>query len=127
MPIIQFLAAYARLFLDRAAREYPALVNEVNIRYYEDEDGLACVSLHRGTVFGIEISVPHRLGDVLEQQWHPVLEQDQWELFVNNVTGYTPEDHVTAECRCGARGEVNYDVGGPDEAYYCNGGPGCTP
>lgn len=132
MPIIEFLAAYARLFLDRCAREYPALANEVVVRYYEDTDtGEATVALSARGVVGVEISVPHRLTDYLEERWHPVLEQDQWDLFIKNVTAPQPdpEDELPyTACSCGAYGEVNYDVGGPDERYYC-GGPhaGCWP
>lgn len=83
MTVIEFLADYAELVARRAARE----AIEVSIMYNEELiDGVtySTVSIASGDS-GLEISVAHPLTGVLADKYKPVLEDDQWELFLRQV------------------------------------------
>lgn len=84
MTVIEFLADYAELVARRARREEIP----VTIRYSEEviEDvTYSTVSISSNGNAGIEISVAHPLDGVLMDKYLPVLEDDQWELFLRQV------------------------------------------
>lgn len=84
MPVIEFLAQYAALFISRASKEYPGL--NINVAFVEvDGRGTAILNV-ADRDGGIELAVEHPLLGVLSDAYTPVLEEDQWELFINNVT-----------------------------------------
>lgn len=92
MLIVEFLALYAQLFINRAAKEYPAL--KINPVFTEDSDGNGVVILDVAGRPGIELSVAHPLLGVLEDAYTPVLEDAQWGMFIQNATGAFASDTV---------------------------------
>lgn len=84
MTVIEFLADYAELVARRAARE----AIKVQVMYHEtDVDGTiySTVSISGELGDGLEISVAHPLQGVLADSYKPVLEDEQWELFLRQV------------------------------------------
>lgn len=81
MTIIEFLAAYAALFLKRAENER---IPGINALYNEDVDNNAYV--HIGNQHGgLDIIVGFPLLMEMKDAYTPVLDDAQWALFKENI------------------------------------------
>lgn len=81
MTVIEFLAAYAALFLKRAENER---IPGINALYNEDVDGNAYV--HIGNQHGgLDIIVGFGLLMEMNDAYTPELTDAQWELFKENI------------------------------------------
>lgn len=81
MTILEFLASYAALFLQRAEVEG---IPGVGVMYNEDEQGkaYAYVSNEHG---GILIRLAFGLMEELTDMYKPELTDEQWDLFKENT------------------------------------------
>lgn len=81
MTVLEFLASYAALFLQRAENER---IPGITVVYNEDEQGkaYAYVSNEHG---GVMIRLAFGLLEELTDAYTPELTDEQWELFKENI------------------------------------------
>jgi hypothetical protein len=82
MTVLEFLAAYAALFMTRAENER---IPGINALYNEDIDGNAYV--HIGNEHGgLDIIVGFGLLMEMKDAYTPELTDEQWKLFKENIS-----------------------------------------
>jgi hypothetical protein len=81
LTILEFLADFATLYRRRLSAE---LRKELTVVYGEDEQG-GFADLSVEGVGGVVIQTGHPLAAELTEAYKPVLEDDQWELFLRNA------------------------------------------
>jgi hypothetical protein len=81
MTVLEFLASYAALFLQRAEAER---IGGITVLYNEPTAGKGRV--HIGNQHGgIDLEVQHPLFAELTEAYTPELTDEQWDLFKENI------------------------------------------
>lgn len=81
MTVLEFLAAYAALFLQRAEAEG---ISGITVLYNSDTSGRGCV--HIGNQHGgVDLISEHELFAELTDAYTPELTDEQWALFKENI------------------------------------------
>lgn len=81
MTVLEFLASYAALFLQRAEAER---IGGIVVLYNEDANGngMAHIGNQHG---GVDLTSEHPLFAELVDAYTPELTDEQWELFKENI------------------------------------------
>lgn len=82
MTVLEFLASYAALFLQRAETEGLA---PLTVLYNETETHQAYAYVGNAAGGGVTLMVGFGLFDELTEQYTPELTDEQWELFKGNI------------------------------------------
>lgn len=81
MTVLEFLASFAALFLQRAEAEG---LGGITVLYNSDAAGNGMA--HIGNQYGgIDIQAQHPLFSELTDAYTPELTEEQWELFKENI------------------------------------------
>ncbi len=84
MTVLEFLAAYAALFLTRAQNER---IPGINVLYNEHEEGGYGYAYIHNEYGGVHLTVGFPLLSELKDAYTPELTDEQWAYFKENISG----------------------------------------